>query len=347
MRSKRTGQGKGDASYFAPHVPPFTLGGRKRNGDNGGKHYTPWLVIRAQVGDDGSRPLPGGEVFWESPDVWVTSTLGVNQPVPGQANTVFARVSNLGLQDAVGVFVEFYWVDPSLAINLANANLIGIGSVDVTAGSAAVATCPTPWVPVIENGGHECLIAEAFLPASDPLTAPLDPVDDRHVGQKNEQLVLAQPGQHMKVRLKAANIAGFAQALTIDVQGLRLTQIPALLSVRNIDRARALTPAPGVLPLSLDMAEHTRTFCGPSATFARRLLSMTLQEVAGTAQAWVQPAQISHRESFEPWETRSIEVAGQVPPNAQLGQVFAFRVIQRAGLIAIGGYTIYVVVTGS
>ena len=158
-------------------------------------------------------------MFWESPDVWVTSTLGVNQPVPGQANTVFARVSNLGLQDAVGVFVEFYWVDPSLAINLANANLIGIGSVDVTAGSAAVATCPTPWVPVIENGGHECLIAEAFLPASDPLTAPLDPVDDRHVGQKNEQLVLAQPGQHMKVRLKAANIAGFAQALTIERPG--------------------------------------------------------------------------------------------------------------------------------
>jgi hypothetical protein len=338
----RTGRnGKGDGGYFTPRVPPFQFTDRRDNG----KHYTPWLVVRYAAGDDGSRPLPGGTVFWESPDVWVVSTLGINQPVPGEANTVFARVTNLGLQDATGVFVNFYWADPSMAITEATANLIGIGSTDIDAGSSVVVTCPNPWVPVIENNGHECLLAEAYLPVSDPLTSPLDPVDDRHVGQKNEQLVYAQKGQRIVVNLHAVNISGFAQVLTFEVQSLRLTGVPELLAARALTHPQALTPAMAALPLSLRVADTPRLFGGPSTTFARRLLSMTLQEVAGTATDCSPPAQVTRAEPFEPWEMRVIEITGQMPFDAQPGQIFAFRVVQRVGRMVTGGYTVYVIVS--
>src|SRR5438128_2211685 len=75
--------------------------------------YTPWLVVRYANGDDGSRPLAAGSISWESPDVWVKSRLGINQPIPGEDNTLFARVSNLGLQDATGVNVRLWVAFPS------------------------------------------------------------------------------------------------------------------------------------------------------------------------------------------------------------------------------------------
>jgi hypothetical protein len=254
-------------------------------------------------------------------------------------------VTNLGLQDATGVFVNFYWADPSMAITEAAANLIGVGSTDVDAGSSVVVTCPNPWVPVVENNGHECLLAEAYLPASDPLTSPLDPVDDRHVGQKNEQLVYAQKGQRVVVNLHAVNISGFAQVLTFEVQSLRLIAIPEPLRKRTLTHPQLLVPATSVLPLSLQMVNGPRLYSGPSAGFARRLLSMTLQEIAGTALDCLPPAQVTRAEPFEPWEMRMIEIAGQVPHDAQPGQIFGFRVVQRSGRMITGGYTVYVIVS--
>jgi hypothetical protein len=171
-----------------PKLPEF------RQPRDDGTHYTTWLVVGYQAGDDGTRPLQGGTVFWESPNVWVVSSAGVNQPVPGEANTVFARVANLGLQDATGVYVRFWWADPSLAITEANAHQINpqnLPAVSVPSLSSVVVQCPDPWIPIFENNGHECLFAEAYIPGFDELNAPLDPVDDRHVGQKNEQLILS------------------------------------------------------------------------------------------------------------------------------------------------------------
>lgn len=60
--------------------------------------------------------------------------------------------------------------------------------------SSVVVQCPDPLFPIVENNGHECVFAEAYIPAFDDLNAPLDPADDRHVGQRNEQLVLAPKG---------------------------------------------------------------------------------------------------------------------------------------------------------
>src|ERR1700757_1606486 len=116
----RNDTGKGKSAYLQPELPKIVPGrdggrggGAGGDGDGGGTHYTPWLVIRCANGDVGARPLPGGTTFWESPDVWVESSLGINQPVPGQPNNVFCKITNLGLQDATGVVVQFWWANPS------------------------------------------------------------------------------------------------------------------------------------------------------------------------------------------------------------------------------------------
>src|SRR5581483_740840 len=65
-RGKPETNGRGTLAIPHFNVPPLRAD-RQR-------HYTPWLVIRYDAGDYGGRPLPAGTVFWESPDVWVTST---------------------------------------------------------------------------------------------------------------------------------------------------------------------------------------------------------------------------------------------------------------------------------
>lgn len=337
MQPVRVGDG-----YLQPRLPKIEIGNAGR-GDGGDPHYTPWLVIRDAAGDVGNRPLAAGTTFWESPDVWVVSSLGINQPVPGEPNTVYCRITNLGLEDATGVVVRFWWANPSLAITQANAHQINpaqLPAVMVPAQSSVEVQCPQPWIPVVENNGHECLLAEAYIPAFDPLVAPLDPVDDRHVGQKNEQLVLVSPGQPFKLQLDALNIAPLAQALTFEVHPLRLEALPEWVVLRQVP---TIVPPAAALPVSLELHDDRR-FTGPSALFARRLLADSLREIDGTARFCTAPAQATLTASFAPWELRTLEVTAFVPPDARPGQSFAFRVVQRAGYMVCGGYTVLAVV---
>ena len=235
--------------------------------------YTPWLLLRYANGDDGTRPLLPGSVCWESPDVWVESRIGINQPIPGEGNKVFARVSNLGLQDATGVIVRFWWANPSLAI--AAPHLIGRGYANIQSRDTAIVECPTKWVPDIANGGHQCLLVEAFIPAFDDLTAPLDPWDDRHVGQKNEQLVVLAAGQSFSTQVQAANAMSIPQALTFEVPPLRRSAVPRLLAARAaaLPAARRLPsvfPAPAYFPVQQRACALYRTERGvrPQATLS-------------------------------------------------------------------------------
>ena len=155
--------------------------------------YTPYLLIRSSVSDLGARPLPQGAVFWESPDVWVAGPDGTNQPVPGVPNTVYARVNNLGYEQANGVVVTFWWSDPSLAITAAQP--IGTAFVNSPGRQSRVVQCPEPWVPVVVNGGHECLLVRIWDVTADPMTTPeWDARVNRHLGQRNIHVVPAVGG---------------------------------------------------------------------------------------------------------------------------------------------------------
>ena len=157
--------GKGRPSPFGP----VGVGGNSKT------TYTPWLVVRYAVGDIGDRPLPAATVFRESPDVWVVSSRGINQPVVGEANQVFGRVTNYGLLQANGVVVKFWWADPSLAITEASAHLIGVAFTNIPSLRSQVVQCPHPWVPIeeIRPGARESFAPRTRLFARRLLEAAL------------------------------------------------------------------------------------------------------------------------------------------------------------------------------
>jgi hypothetical protein len=319
---------------------PFGPVGIKGNPD---VHYTPWLVVRYAPGDVGDRPLPASTVFWESPDVWVTGPGGFNQPVPGVANKVFARVTNYGLQQANGVVVKFWWADPSLAITESTAHPIGVGFADIPSLRSQVVECPQPWVPIEENGGHECLIAEAYVPITDPLTTPMDPVADRHVGQKNEHLVTVEPGQPFHVRIGVLNVSPMAQDVGVLVYPVLLDRVPALITSRFPHNTEISAPSVAQVPLSLHV-ESGSSFVPTSTLFARRLLQATEPAAAPAGTFSTSLPQISHSLHFESWESRTLELSGVVPANAEVGQTFLFRIVQQLGPVTTGGYTVAVLV---
>src|SRR5260370_11174177 len=147
---------------------PELLARRKDQGR--AKNFYPYLLIRSVLGDRGDRPF--NCCFWESPDIWTAPGDPATSPsVPtdhggqvtvGRPATVYAHVWNLGFAPLAGVRVEFYWFNPSLGINGSHANLIGMARCDLAArgmaGSHKLVKCPKAWIPVLENGGHECLV---------------------------------------------------------------------------------------------------------------------------------------------------------------------------------------------
>jgi hypothetical protein len=112
---------------------------------------------------------------------------------------MWARVRNNGSTPVTNAQVCFYWADPSVGFDRTTANFIGSSNVSLASGETRDVLCLTPWVPVYVNGGHECVLAEAFHPTADPL--PATPVfnvpTDRHVAQRNLSVVYALKMKNM------------------------------------------------------------------------------------------------------------------------------------------------------
>ncbi len=315
---------KGDPNRPLPNPRPTDNG----TGDGKGPHYTPWLVVRYVSGDDGSRPLSPGTVFWESPDVWTMGSMGINQPVAGEATQVFARVTNLGLADAIGATIQWVWANPTIAINPANVHPIGIlTGQNIPAQNSLIFQSPTDWVPVVENNGHECLIAQAFVPVFDPLTNPDQPVNDRHVGQKNEQLITLAQGESFHFTVEAHNFTRVAEQVVVEV---RRGVIPLNLQTRfgrpGLLPTQLLDPAV-LLPFSLSAGT-----AAPIKPSAERL----------AAANCLGPALATTTQQLKPGEVHRVALAGQLPPTALPGEVHVIRISQRVGQVVVGGYTLYV-----
>ena len=348
--STTTAKGNGSNGDGGALIPTFYV---PQQATETRRQYDTFMVIRYEGAplpeDTGIRPLPANTVFWESPDVWTEGSLGVNQPVPGEENTVFARITNRGLEQANGAFVRFWWADPSIAISAASVNPItsadsgnvGFAGV-VPSGSSVVVKCPSPWVPIVENEGHECLLAEVTVPHRPDLPdGSLDPVLDRHVGQKNEQLVIAKPGGTFGLRLNAANLAPLRATVAFDVAPVLSDAVPSLLTRRTQLERRRLRGPTSVLPLTLRVTGHGERSIAPDDLFARRLLATGAAQLSGGCLPvpW-----ISKSHELDPWESVKVEVEGEVPRSAAAGQTFMFRVVQRTGPMVIGGYTVVVLV---
>lgn len=195
---------------------------RARQKDRGrAQRFEPYLLIRSVLGDRGDRPI--NVPFWESPDIWTAPGDPATSPVlpsshggslvVGQPNTVYAHVWNLGFAPLAGVLIEFYWCNPSLGIDATHANLIGTARCELAgrgmAGSHKLVKCTSAWVPVMENGGHECLVVRVSG-MGDPVGGnPWSPWLNRHVGQRNVSVVAAGAGiGHLVKSLEATRLRG-------------------------------------------------------------------------------------------------------------------------------------------
>lgn len=326
-------------------LPPIELYPKRVYVKGREERYTPFLVLRYASGDSGSRSLPAGTVFWHSPDVWVCGSQGMNQPVAGEANRMFARINNLGRMDAGWVHVRFWWANPSLAITEANANLVGTADVHVPSGQSRVVECPTPWVPVMENGGHECILAEAWAPELDPLIAPLDPVTDRHVGQKNLHVIQVANGKSFRFVLEAMNISPTMQEVMVHARALTVEEVVRELTSPDIGLSKKeLICASRPAPIRMNMADQGIFPMSTQTTHARRVLARQQAGTHDNQQVCMPVGGVVIRETLEAGELRNVKISGKVPSSARPGETFGYQIIQRMGDMITGGYNLYVTV---
>jgi hypothetical protein len=169
----------------------------------------PYLLIRAYSNDHGVRQPPPNP-FWESPDIIVVPGQVTNfdgsqstlHPSPNVPHTIFVRVWNLGRLPAFGVRLRVYWANPSFSFNDPTSpgypHFIGGAYLNLSSryqfDSHIVSRISAPWIPIIENDGHECLLAkvDCFADRTGP---DFNANTDRHVGQKN--LFLASPQEDL------------------------------------------------------------------------------------------------------------------------------------------------------
>jgi hypothetical protein len=204
--------------------------------------FLPYLLIRSVLGDRGDRPI--NVPFWESPDIWTapgdpstSSAVPANHggtTVTGKPNTIYAHVWNLGFAPLAGVCVEFYVLNPSLGIDGAHAGPpIGVARCELAGrgmqGSHKLVKCPKAWVPVMENGGHECIVVRVSG-LGDPIgNNAWNPWQNRHVAQRNVAVVdPPQFGQLVKVLDKSLMASKHLQLIQVGaLEGIHVTNLVA------------------------------------------------------------------------------------------------------------------------
>ncbi|MEI8210687.1 MAG: hypothetical protein WCI02_00925 [Planctomycetota bacterium] len=342
------------------------------NDDHGEQPFRPHLVCRAFPGDTGARPLGPTTIFYESPDVWVVAPDGSDIPAVGLENQVQVRVWNYGSAPSYGTTVELFWCNPSIGVNLGAATPVGTQSTMIQPGAHKILTFP--WTPVFVNDGHECLIAQVYDPVSDNLVAPFNPVADRHVAQKNLNLIPLAAGQQQDVHFFAANLTKRTQVSRIDLEPItgvalrRLADMRGLGVVREVEGAESTITAIESMPVRsrLKLEEHPvaaifRESLTPSPqAYSRQLQNIAMWALPPSEQKQspqkTKPSQPNANNSVARMaqESRIIEISPltelrftltlRLPKSASPGSYAAFRVVERVDNQVSGGVT-YIVRT--
>lgn len=278
-------------------------------------HWTPWLLIRYTPNDLGLRPIPAGDVFWASPDIWVESSDPLGQAVAGEDNYVHARISNLGAADAAPVKVDFYWADPSLGLGPATMNLIGTEWLEIFSGGVQDVRCQTPWVPVVVNGGHECLMVQCDNHVLDPLRQPFQPTLDRHVGQHNTHVVQAAAGEPIHFGLLVTNLFPIEARTTIAV---RIEHVAVTAAGHAMLRSRELIP-------------YIAAFGGATTNTPQEMRERFVPGTAERASAPQVARLAAHREGQQTFVERAPTGAGQPSITASLAETSSVVMTDRPG----------------
>lgn len=176
-----------------------------------------------------------GDPWWLSPDVWVVPGAdpegSPGQPIAGSPAYLWARVRNNGSSTATNATVRFYWADPSAGFDRTTAHPIGTSFVTLAPGEVAEVLCLQAWVPEFVNGGHECVLAEAFHDPADPLppSAAFDVPTDRHVAQLNLSVVQALRAGFFRLTVSLVNTARLERRFDVALGPGEVAQLKPVL----------------------------------------------------------------------------------------------------------------------
>lgn len=330
-----------------PQLARFYSGRGKHDVKGEKPTYTPWIEI-----DDANAVTPPG-VFWLSPDIWVTSSLGMNLPRQGEANQIFVRVHNRGLMDAGNVTVRFYVANPSAVITEQSVVPVGgilngatLTGVYIPAGGSVELPCPASWFP--DPLTHQCLLAKAWCPGLDPTTQPYEPLLDaansRYCAQRNVTVALVQPGNAFSLSVEVANITDFMLPVRVLIH-----VVPFDLLVQRIKHMQIPLPddlsQPWRQPEIDAMLGKARGFLWHgSSTFGRLLVAS--EDKAPAVVHDPRKAVIQISEELVPFERRLLKFEGKIPDDALRGEAFAYDITQILGGVVTGGYSGMFIVGG-
>jgi len=336
------------------------------------------LLCRTFAGDAGLRPLPS-MVFWESPDIVIEGPSGdPDVATPGVNNKVKVHIWNLGLADCWSAHVDLYWCDPSVGITPSVANAIGSKVIPIASGQHSIVTFD--WTPVLLNGGHECLVVQVYDPVADPLVAPFNPVQDRHVGQRNVSVVQLAANQTLNFNVFSQNLSFTTSESVIELQKIEgeALKVLALSMGRDgwevaggtevqLTRPALVHPAPHAHARELITGTFREALQQVPGMSERRRVMGVMRELSATAQdRAVEP--IAARETIDERiddpsdaletdtaagkDSRGMRVrlpAGRhvrmslrasLPATAKRGSADVWRVVEHAGGRITGGVTI-------
>jgi hypothetical protein len=170
-----------------------------------------------------SLEIDDGDPWWLSPDLWTVPGTDPNgppgTPIVGQPAYIWARVHNRGSDPVDNATVRFWWANPGTNFDRNTATMVGISYVSLVAGASEEVLCLTPWDPAFVNGGHECIIGEAFHPALDPLPPgpAFNVVSDRHVAQRNLDVIVSHTGR-VVLPFEVHNRGGIDAVYTVSIE---------------------------------------------------------------------------------------------------------------------------------
>ncbi len=205
-------------------------GGQGGDGGTNGPPWTAqpegsWLLIRYDTADTGVRPIPSGDTWWLSPDVWVTGGDGSGNPIGGQPCVVNARIWNLGTTNALPTSVQFTYIEPFLAIPITIPQPINPVPVYTLVPGGGHVDVSVPWTPPAASGDvHACLIVTCSCAMTgDVPTTPGNAVADRHTAQRNVTLLGPSTGKTIRFNLALANLRPAAATVVLGARALWIT----------------------------------------------------------------------------------------------------------------------------
>lgn len=210
-----------------------------------------FLYIRSYTGDVGIRPFSGIN-FWNSPDITINpiSNAGISttELLGGSTYNIRCRLNNRGDLMIPYPKVEFFMTDPSLGFNTTVAELLGLTQLQGLLLPASTDEAQFVYTVPAEAAGHKCLFARTY--SFSPLDKPfdlhaLDPRLDRHIGQKNLNIVsqgstytfnlVHQPNAHETIEFRPITVR---QVMNLQHPALQEIKITALKKKEELARIK-------------------------------------------------------------------------------------------------------------